>query len=138
MASNNGVVGVPHSVTVLPEERRFVHDVCAEHQWPIMYVWQALALWIRVRPHVFAPSREPVRPTIWRGLLKVCVELAVIYHGPQDLVDELPLKQKGATPAAMYKHLFGKTIPDYKKKKMTPRCLLHIEVFLRLLDARIA
>ena len=128
---------MPLSATVRPEERRFLHEVCAENHWPIMYCWQALALWIRLRPHVFAPGREGPSPVMWRGLLKVCLELAITYHGPQDVVDDLPIRQKGATPAAMYKFLFGKTMPNYKRKKMTGRCLLHIEIFLRLLDARI-
>lgn len=143
MASNTAA----HSKTalVLPEERIFVHNLCHELQWPIVYCWKALAIWIRVRPHVFrdvggGKCHPPtVAGPLWRGVLRVCLELSVIYMGPQDFVDQLPLKQKGAPPSAMYKLLFNnKTMPDYKKRKMTPRCLLHIEILLKLLEGNIS
>lgn len=64
--------------------------------------------------------------------MKIAVELAVLWLGPQDETGKLPLD---VNEESLWRHLFDDPMP-LSSKRMSRRCLLHIRIFLQILHGR--
>lgn len=111
-----------------PEDTQFFYWICDQHGWCTTYAWHAILLWLRCRHRIPASSGVVTR----QDMMRVCIELAVLWLGPQDETGKLPLRL--LNEANLWRVLFGNPLP--RTTKVTRRCQLHMRVFLEILGGR--
>jgi hypothetical protein len=105
-------------------ERKFLREVCGTYGLPTVYVWQSLALWMRIRPHVMTKG---VPPVVCESYLQLTFHLALMWLGPQDVC----FRYKEHVPHRIVKAMIRYVFPD--ETDIHNYRELQIHVFLTLL-----
>lgn len=113
-------------------QRRYLENLCHTHSLSVVYLWQAISIYIRIvnrRRTSINPSMTLCKLT--RDLLSICLDLAVRYLGPQNMVDVLR-GLPGQDVRAVHIHLFGNKGP-----KKGIKCHLELRMFIDMLKMKI-
>lgn len=116
-------------MTGLPtwEERQYITAVCDHQGWPTVYVWQALVLWMRLRPQVMTKTRNK---DLLQGYMVMAVEIAVSWLGPQQEAFKVPI-------VGLSKNVLRSMMRHFNpKSRSCNRRTLQLRIFLEMLGGR--